>query len=72
MRRIFALFLSMTIAVGVATPIVAAEGEKAVVRDYSLVRAAASPRTQDWDAADARKTMFWVIFGRQITAAERS
>jgi hypothetical protein len=54
MRRILAFFVSMTVAVGVATPIVAAEGEKAVLRDYSLVRAAASPRTQDWDAADAK------------------
>ena len=32
----------------------ASEGEKPVVRDYALVRAAASPRNQDWDAADAK------------------
>ncbi len=32
----------------------ASEGEKAVVRDYSLVRAAPAPRTQDWDEAEAK------------------
>jgi hypothetical protein len=32
----------------------AAEKEKPVERDYSLVRAAASPRVQDWDQADAK------------------
>jgi len=34
--------------------LVAAETEKPVARDYSLVRAAAAPRTQDWDSADAK------------------
>ncbi|HEV2867137.1 MAG TPA: hypothetical protein VGX37_11555 [Allosphingosinicella sp.] len=32
----------------------ASEGEKAVVRDYSLVRAAPAPRTQDWAEAEAK------------------
>src|SRR5688572_29841156 len=32
----------------------AAEKEKAVVRDYSLVRAAPAPRTQDWAEAEAK------------------
>jgi hypothetical protein len=32
----------------------AAEKEVAVKRDYSLVRAAAAPRTQDWEQADAK------------------
>ena len=32
----------------------AAEVEKAVKRDYSLVRAAPAPRTQEWEAADAK------------------
>ena len=32
----------------------ASEGEEAVVRDYSLVRAAPAPRTQDWDEAEAK------------------
>ncbi|HEY0325617.1 MAG TPA: hypothetical protein VGC46_06510, partial [Allosphingosinicella sp.] len=32
----------------------AAEKEKPVVRDYSLVRAAPAPRTQDWAAARAK------------------
>jgi hypothetical protein len=32
----------------------AAEKEAAVVRDYSLVRAAPAPRTQDWDEAEAK------------------
>ena len=34
--------------------LIAAEVEKAVPRDYSLVRAAAAPRTQEWAAADAK------------------
>jgi hypothetical protein len=37
-----------------ANPLIASEGEKAVTRDYSLVRAAAAPRTQDWDSAEAK------------------
>src|SRR5688572_17451619 len=32
----------------------AAEKEKAYVRDYSLVRAAPAPRTQDWNEAEAK------------------
>ena len=32
----------------------ASEGEKAVVRDYSLVRAAPAPRTQEWRDAEAK------------------
>src|SRR5918993_2800390 len=32
----------------------AAEKAKAVVRDYSLVRAVPAPRTQDWDEAEAK------------------
>ena len=32
----------------------AAEKVKAVVRDYSLVRAAPAPRTQDWDEAEPK------------------
>jgi hypothetical protein len=34
--------------------LLAAEKEKPVARDYSLVRAAAAPRTQEWDQADAK------------------
>ena len=37
-----------------ASQLTAAEKEKPVVRDYSLVRAAASPRTQGWDQADTK------------------
>ncbi|HLL59967.1 MAG TPA: hypothetical protein VK391_08790, partial [Allosphingosinicella sp.] len=37
-----------------ASQLSASEKEKPVARDYSLVRAAAAPRTQDWDAADAK------------------
>jgi hypothetical protein len=37
-----------------ASPLVASEAEKAVTRDYSLVRAPAAPRTQEWDAAEAK------------------
>jgi hypothetical protein len=40
--------------VAIGAPLIAAEVEKAVPRDYSLVRAAAAPRTQEWDAADAK------------------
>jgi len=32
----------------------ASEGERAVVRDYSLVRAAPAPRTQEWPDAEAK------------------
>src|SRR5688572_22830525 len=32
----------------------AAEKEAAIVRDYSLVRAAPAPRTQDWGEAEAK------------------
>ncbi|HLL31404.1 MAG TPA: multiheme c-type cytochrome [Allosphingosinicella sp.] len=37
-----------------ASPLLASEGEKPVLRDYSLVRAAAAPRTQEWDSAEAK------------------
>ncbi|MEA3052996.1 MAG: hypothetical protein QOG72_1899, partial [Sphingomonadales bacterium] len=50
-------FAGMTILVLlllVAGPLLASEGEKPVARDYSLVHAAAAPRTQDWDAAEAK------------------
>ena len=40
--------------VTIGAPLIAAEVEKAVPRDYSLVRAAAAPRTQEWGAADAK------------------
>ena len=43
----------LTLAV-LASPLGASEGEKPVARDYSLVRAPAAPRTQDWDAAEAK------------------
>ncbi|HYD36265.1 MAG TPA: hypothetical protein VEA60_01550, partial [Allosphingosinicella sp.] len=42
------------LALLLASPLAASEGEKPVVRDYSLVRAAAAPRTQEWDSADAK------------------
>ncbi len=47
-------FAGMTLMVVMARPLFAAEGEKAVVRDYSLVRAAPAPRTQDWAEAEAK------------------
>jgi hypothetical protein len=37
-----------------SSPLTASEGEKPVARDYSLVRAAAAPRTQEWDVAEAK------------------
>jgi hypothetical protein len=46
----------MAVAAGISAPLLAAEGEKPVARDYSLVRAAAAPRTQDWDSADAKSS----------------
>jgi hypothetical protein len=51
MRRLLPLSLLVALVAG---PLIAAEGEKPVKRDYSLVRAEAAPRTQDWDAADAK------------------
>ncbi|MFN3388862.1 MAG: hypothetical protein ACK40O_07995 [Allosphingosinicella sp.] len=46
----------MTVTVGLllAAPLAAAPEEKAVTRDYSLVRAGPAPRTQDWAQADAK------------------
>ena len=35
-------------------PPLASEAEKPVARDYSLVRAAPAPRTQEWDSAEAK------------------
>jgi len=43
-----------TILLALATPLLASEGEKAVARDYALVRAPPAPRTQDWDVAEAK------------------
>src|SRR5687768_8442907 len=48
-------FAGVTMLAGLlATPLIASEGEKPVARDYSLVRAAPAPRTQEWDAAEAK------------------
>jgi hypothetical protein len=49
-------FAGMTLGLGLllASPLFASEGEKPVERDYSLVRAAAAPRTQEWDLAEAK------------------
>src|SRR6218665_707858 len=47
---------ALTVAVLGATQIGASEGEKAVVRDYSLVRAAPAPRTQEWPDAEAKSS----------------
>jgi hypothetical protein len=38
----------------IAAPLVAADVEESVSRDYSLVRAAPAPRTQEWSDADAK------------------
>jgi hypothetical protein len=40
--------------VALAAPLIASEGEKPVARDYSLVRAEPAPRTQEWEAAEAK------------------
>src|SRR3546814_14979805 len=49
------VFAGMTVLAGIITaPLLAAEIEKAVERDYSLVRAEPAPRTQEWDMADAK------------------
>jgi len=42
------------LALLMAAPLVASEGEKAVERDYSAVRGQPAPRTQEWDSADAK------------------
>ena len=49
-------FAGMTVTLGIALtqPLVAAEGEKPVKRDYSLVRAPAAPATQTWEQAEAK------------------
>jgi hypothetical protein len=47
----------MTILVAaLASPLTASEPEKAVTRDYSLVRAAPAPRTQEWEAAETKSS----------------
>ena len=51
MRRLLPLSALLVL---LTSPLIAAEGEKPVTRDYSLVRAAAAPRTQNWDTADAK------------------
>jgi hypothetical protein len=38
----------------IAAPLVASEDEKPVARDYSLVRAAPAPQSQEWGAADRK------------------
>ncbi|HYG49141.1 MAG TPA: multiheme c-type cytochrome [Allosphingosinicella sp.] len=40
--------------IALASPLSASEGEKPVARDYSRVRAAAAPRTQEWDSAEGK------------------
>ena len=50
MRR---LLLPLLLVAG-AAPLLASEADKPVARDYTLVRAAAAPQTQDWAAADAK------------------
>src|SRR5687767_447724 len=47
-------FAGMTGLALLASPLFGAEVEKPVARDYSLVRAAAAPRTQEWDSAEAK------------------
>jgi hypothetical protein len=57
MTRRLALGAALAVATIIgAGQLSAAEKEKPVARDYSLVRAAAAPRTQDWDQADAKST----------------
>src|SRR4051812_28740675 len=50
----FAGMTAMTLLV--SNPLVASETEKPVARDYALVRAAAAPRAQEWDQAEAKSS----------------
>lgn len=50
MRRLLPFLLPMLLA----SPLSASESEKAVARDYSLVRAPAAPQTQEWEVAEAK------------------
>ena len=52
-KRLLAAVIGVSALFG-AGQVIAAEKEAPVARDYSLVRAAAAPRTQDWDQADAK------------------
>ena len=52
-RLAIAAVLAASSLVG-TSGLVASEAEKAVVRDYSLVRAAPAPRTQDWAEAETK------------------
>src|SRR5690349_24384214 len=59
MRRLARLSLiaaALTAAAGIGVSGWASEKEAPVVRDYSLVRAAPAPRTQDWEDADAKSS----------------
>jgi hypothetical protein len=49
MRRWLALLM-----IGLAASLAASETEQPVARDYSLVRAAPAPRTQEWTAAETK------------------
>ena len=53
-RRWIPAFAGMTLVAGLGAPLLASDAEKPVARDYSLVRAGPAPRTQEWDAADAK------------------
>jgi hypothetical protein len=46
--------LVLALLAALASPLGAAEEEKPVARDYRLVRAEPAPRTQEWDAAEAK------------------
>ncbi|GAA4812844.1 hypothetical protein GCM10023232_05220 [Sphingosinicella ginsenosidimutans] len=54
-RILIATAILLSAAIG-TSQLGANEGEKPVARDYSLVRAAPAPRTQEWSEADAKSS----------------
>ena len=53
MRWMLGLAAAVLLA-ALGAPLVAADSEVAMARDYSRVRAPAAPRTQEWSDADAK------------------
>ena len=53
-RWLAALLLLVLVLVVLGGPLIAAEGQKPVARDYSLVRAGPAAQSQDWPAADRK------------------
>jgi hypothetical protein len=54
LARLSLIASALIAAAGIGVSVWASEKEAPVIRDYSLVRAAPAPRTQEWDEAEAK------------------